>query len=176
MSARSGALYKPGIGPHQESLAVEFIASELQEYKPADYRGRVSTGVGYPGVTRQKCDLCLGSPPFWDWAIEVKMLRLMWDNGKPNDNMLMHILSPYEADRSALTDCGKLAKSTLGRRKAVVVYGFDYNDRPLDPAIEAFELLAGATVRLGSRFNGEYRDLIHPVHQRGRVFGWEVLG
>jgi hypothetical protein len=30
-----------------------------------------------------------------DWAIEVKMLRLMGDNHKPNDNMLMHILSPY---------------------------------------------------------------------------------
>ena len=29
---------------------------------------------------------------------EVKMLRLMGDNGKPNDNMLMHILSPYPAD------------------------------------------------------------------------------
>ena len=36
-----------------------------------------------------------------EWAIEVKMLRLMGDNGKPNDNMLMHILSPYERHRSA---------------------------------------------------------------------------
>jgi hypothetical protein len=27
-------------------------------------------------------------------AIEVKMLRLMGDNGKLNDNMVMHILSP----------------------------------------------------------------------------------
>jgi len=27
----------------------------------------------------------------------------MGDNGKPNDNMLMHILSPYPAHRSALT-------------------------------------------------------------------------
>jgi hypothetical protein len=34
----------------------------------------------------------------------VKMLRLMSDNNKPNDNMLMHILWPYLAHRSALTD------------------------------------------------------------------------
>jgi hypothetical protein len=33
--------------------------------------------------------------PSWEWAIEIKMPRLMGDNGKPNDNMLMHILSPY---------------------------------------------------------------------------------
>jgi len=41
----------------------------------------------------------------------VKMLRLMGDNSKPNDNMLMHILSPYPSHRSALTDCQKLAAS-----------------------------------------------------------------
>lgn len=60
---------------------------------------------------RQKCDLCVGASSSWDWAIEIKMLRLMGDNGKPNDNMLMHILSPYAGDRSALTDCVKLLES-----------------------------------------------------------------
>ena len=54
------------------------------------------------------------------------MLRLMGDNGKPNDNMLMHILSPYPNNRSALTDCVKLLESGLPGRKAVVIYGFDY--------------------------------------------------
>ena len=49
--------------------------------------------------------------PVWDWAIEAKMLRMFGDNGKLNDNMLMHVLSPYPAHRSALTDCGKLAHS-----------------------------------------------------------------
>ena len=50
------------------------------------------------------------------------MLRLVDDNGNPNDNMLMHILSPYPNDRSALTDCLKLANSGLVGRKAVVIY------------------------------------------------------
>jgi hypothetical protein len=37
--------------------------------------------------------------------------------------MLMHILSPYPNDRSALTDCIKLAASNLPGRKAVIIYG-----------------------------------------------------
>lgn len=76
------------------------------------------------------------------------MLRLMGDNGKPNDNMLMHILSPYPADRSALTDCSKLANSGLCGRKAVVIYGFDYPGLPMDPAVKAFETLAKERVHI----------------------------
>jgi hypothetical protein len=79
-----------------------------------------SFDVPYPAASRQHCDWCLGSPPSWECAIEAKMLRLFGDNGKLNDNMLMHILSPYPAPRSALTDCGKLAGSGLAGRKAMM--------------------------------------------------------
>ena len=102
------------------------------------------------------------------------MLRLMGDNGKPNDNMLMHILSPYPKDRSALTDCRKLVESGFAGRKAVVIYGFDYPGLPMDPAIESFELLARNACRLSERSSAAYADLVHPVHVAGRVFGWEV--
>ena len=131
------------------------------------------TGISYPG-SRQKCDLCIGVSPDWDWSVEIKMLRLMGDNGKPNDNMLMHILSPYPADRSALTDCPKLLESGLPGRKAILIYGFDYPELPMDPAIEAFEVLALRLVKLGPRAVGEYSGLVHPVHRTGRVFGWEL--
>ncbi len=63
--------------------------------------------VPYPDKPRQKCDLLVardGKALF----IECKLLRVLGDNGKPNDNMLMHILSPYPQHRSALTDCEKL--------------------------------------------------------------------
>ena len=53
------------------------------------------------------------------WFIEVKMWRLMGDNGKPNDNILMHVLSPYVQHRSALTDCEKLSNSGFTGRKAI---------------------------------------------------------
>jgi hypothetical protein len=49
----------------------------------------------------------------------------MGDNGKPNDNMLMHILSPYPSHRSALTDCQKLAASGFSGSLAILIYGYD---------------------------------------------------
>tara|TARA_B100001123_G_C15239853_1_gene998669 strand:+ start:107 stop:742 length:636 start_codon:yes stop_codon:yes gene_type:complete len=174
-NARTGVQYQPGIGPHPETQTVKLVVEELQRLFPKRYEGRLALGVPYPHESRQKCDVCIGLEPGWEWAIEVKMLRRMGDNGKPNDNILMHILSPYQQDRSALTDCSKLLNSEFHGRKAVVIYGYDYPDFPMDPAIEAFEVLAGRTVRLGERCASSYKELIHPVHQSGRVFAWEVF-
>ena len=173
-NARTGQRYQPGIGPFPESQAVALVARELEALRPAAYGGRVTTDVPYPGQSRQRCDLCLGPAPDFEWCVEVKMLRLMGDNGKPNDNMLMHILSPYPQDRSAVTDCAKLAGSGLPGRKAIVIYGFDYPERPMDPEIDAFEVLARRTVSLGDRISAAYDGLVHPVHCAGRIFGWEV--
>ena len=102
------------------------------------------------------------------------MLRLMGDNSKPNDNMLMHILSPYPSHRSALTDCQKLAASGFSGSLAVLIYGYDYDALPMEPAVEAFEQLAAHRVRLGPRQAASFDGLIHPVHRRGGVFLWEV--
>ena len=44
----------------------------------------------------------------------------------------------------------------------------------MDPAIEAFQTLASERVILGERHEAAYARLIHPVHQRGRVFAWEI--
>lgn len=173
-NARTGALYQPGFGPHPETQAVTLIVAELQAMAPDRYSSLLHTGVRYPGGSRQKCDLCLGTEPVWDWVVEIKMLRLMGDNGKPNDNMLMHILSPYPHHRSALTDCKKLLESGLEGQKAVLIYGFDYPALPMDPAIQAFEILARQTVALGPRLVASYYDLVHPVHRGGRVFGWQI--
>jgi hypothetical protein len=104
------------------------------------------------------------------------MLRFLGDNGKENSNILMHILSPYPAHRSALTDCDKLVQSGLRGRKAIIIYGFDHTDWPLDPAVEAFEELASSRVSLGVRQEAGFFGLIHPVHSAGRVFGWEISG
>ncbi len=131
-------------------------------------------GGQYGDGTRQACDVCLGGQEPWEWAIEVKMLRLIGDNGKLNDNMVMHILSPYPAHRSALTDCTKLQASQLGTNKAILIYGYDYPGWLMDPVIEAFEALAKREVKLAARAVASFDGLIHPVHQRGRVFGWQV--
>jgi hypothetical protein len=95
---------------HTEVQTVALVLAELRREHPALY-GSVQTGVRYPNSLRQKCDLLISPSGGRSWAVEVKMLRLMGDNGKPNDNMLTHILSPYPSHRSALTDCQKLAAS-----------------------------------------------------------------
>ena len=172
VGSRTGREYRPGIGPHTEDRTLRLVVGELVmldvAYVPHSF------DVPYPGGARQRCDWCLGSPRCWDWAIEGKMLRLFGDNGKLNDNMLMHILSPYPAHRSALTDCSKLVASGLPGRKAIVIFGYDYDGWAMDPAIEAFETLASERVILSGRHEAAYDHLVHPVHQRGRVFAWEV--
>ena len=106
--------------------------------------------------------------------VEGKLLRLKGDNGKPNDNMLMHILSPYPFHRSALTDCAKLAGSGFAEPKAVVIVGYAYPDLPLAPAIDAFETLAHHAVDLGDRHEAMFSGLCHRVHNRGAVMAWEM--
>jgi hypothetical protein len=128
----------------------------------------------YATGSRQTCDIVI--PRAKDvWWVEAKLLRLLGDNGKANDNMLMHILSPYPDHRSALTDCRKL--STCEGRAAILIFGYDSDTWPLDLAIDAFEALASAAKhRLTPRVTTRFADLIHPVHRSGRVFGWEILG
>jgi hypothetical protein len=173
-NARSGAPYQCGIGPHTESATLDLALAEMQQERPDRYSPLVRE-VPYPGLTRQKCDLCFGTAPAWEWCIEVKMLRLMGDSGKPNDNMLMHILSPYPGDRSAVTDCEKLSTSTLTGRKAIVIFGYEYNNYLCEPAIRAFELLASKRVTLGQRVSARFKNLVHPVHTHGQVHAWNLL-
>lgn len=172
-NARTGACYQPGIGPHTEAQTVKLVMAHLANADPLRYAS-YRLGVPYGDGTRQACDVCLGDPAPWEWAIEVKMLRLMGDNGKLNDNMVMHILSPYPAHRSALTDCAKLLASQLGLHKAILIFGYDYPGWPMDPAIEAFQALAEREVKLASHPVASFDGLVHPVHRRGRVFGWQV--
>ena len=96
--------------------------------------------IAYPAGARQKCDLWLGDP--LEWVIEVKMGRFRGDNGKPDDMGIKDLISPFRADRSALDDGVKLAESGgFACHKAMLVYGFDDTERPLQDAIEALDVL-----------------------------------
>lgn len=169
--SRTGRAYQPGIGPHSENSAVALVLAELPMLLPGVACGQF---VPYPEAPRQKCDVWIGQPV--QWAVEVKMARFRGDNGKPDDTALKDLLSPYASDRSALTDCEKLAQSGFACRKALMVYGFEYEDRPLEPAIEALELLARHKVELGPRVEATIGSLVHPFHNSGLLFAWEVLG
>jgi len=98
----------------------------------------------------------------------------MGDNGKLDDYLVKQILSPYREHRSALMDCEKLVRSDLGKRKAILMYGFDYRKWPLEELIEAFEEAASRKVQLSERFSSSFGGLIHPDHREGSVMAWEL--
>jgi hypothetical protein len=166
--SRTGRVYRPGIGPHSEDRAVDLILDEMKRTAPGSC-DRLACRVPYP-VGRQTCDIVLVG----EWLIEVKMARFFGDNGKPDDTSLKDVLSPFESDRSAVTDCAKLAAHDGTERRAMVIYGFDSRPRPLDLAIQAFEALASRAVVLGPRVSEPFTDLVHPIHREGAVFGWDI--
>ena len=167
--SRTGNQYQAGIGPHSESLTLDLAFAAMEE---AGAPLALEREVSYPNVKRANCDVVIAG----QWAIEVKLLRLLGDNAKQNPNILMHILSPYPQDRSALTDCDKLLRSGFNERKAVVIFGYDYPDWPLMDAVAAFETLASAKYELTPKVLAEFRCAAHPVHNHGAVVGWEVKG
>ena len=169
---RTGVPFEAGLGPHSESETFDLLMETATTTAPQWYRA-IEAGVPYPAAPRQKCDLRVTTPA-GAMLVEGKLLRLKGDNGKPNDNMLMHILSPYPIHRSALTDCAKLATSGFAELKVIVVVGYAYPDLPLAPAIDAFETLAHHVVDLGRRREATFSGLCHRVHNCGAVMGWEV--
>jgi hypothetical protein len=94
VNQRTGVPFQSGIGPHSEAETVRLVMQHLAAVEPVRF-GDFGLAVPYPKIVRQRCDLCLGTGPIWQMAIEVKLLRLFGDRGKLNDNMLMHLLSPY---------------------------------------------------------------------------------
>lgn len=163
-------LYQPGIGPFGEDAAVAMTVAEMQA---ADKNAYTDAGKRrYPGSSHV-CDLALGTIP--DWAIEVKLARLGRDNGTYEDAAIKKILSPYPDDRSAVTDCVKLARSDFAGKCAILIYGFEDPKRPLNWLIEAFEAVAARTTVLGPRQQAPLRQLVHPVFTAGQVYGWEVV-
>ena len=167
--------WRPGIGPHDERDVIRLVMQELGEQWPDRY-GTYSIEVPYP-ASAQSCDLCLGNPPAYAWAFEIKALRLLGDKGHAGGGRddVSKILSPYPQQRSALTDCAKLTSARLGDRQAIVIYAYDWPDFPALAVVEIFEMAATQRVTLGARVAHHFHGLIHPVHQQGSVYGWELL-
>ncbi len=165
--AVDAVLLRPGIGTLPEADALRLIALELAQADPETYAGRIALDVPYPDSPGRTCSLCIGSPPVWTFVAEVRMLRYVDEEGRLSDNILA-------SHRSAVAGCVDLANSTLGESKAVIVYGFDDSQWPLDPAIDAFERMARAKVKLGERCSAPFDTLWHPVYARGRAFGWSI--
>ncbi len=167
---RSRVAYKhfqPGIGPFGEGDAVRAAVQQMKAAYPDRY---------IKAEIRRMPDLLIPG----DWAIEFKIIRPFGDNGRPAEHWSENILHPYAGNTSSLGDCMKLLESGLDERKAIVVFGFEHSTPqiPLDPAVNSFELLARHIIglSLSQRYEERRNNLIHPVHQVLRIFGWEVLG
>ena len=90
----------------------------------------------YPG-TKETCDIVLVSSGEevafgeFEWAIEIKYLRLVGNNGNNNDYVLQKAISPFLKDRSLVHDIEKLRGATFAKRNAVIFYGFEYDEHSI---------------------------------------------
>jgi hypothetical protein len=159
--------FQSGIGPWGEADAVRGALARMRAESPSRYG---------EAKTRRVPDLLIPG----QWAIEVKIVRPFGDNGKLAEHWSENVLHPYAGNTSSLGDCLKLLEAGMPERKAVLIYGFEHAvpQIAIEAAICGFEILAGQLlrIRLGRRISEVRSGLIHPVHQRLLVFGFEVLG
>jgi len=157
--------FLPGVGPYGEPQLVRLIASQLSELPR--YIGLVKT--------KRVPDLLISG----HWAVEFKIARPFGNNGELAENWTVNLLHPYPGNVSALGDCLKLRELQGVERCASVVIGYEHNPPQvsLDPLIESFEIIADKILQLhlAPRLEVVCEDLVHPIHQRSRVFAWEVL-
>jgi len=115
-----------------------------------------------------------------EWAIEFKLLRPFGDNGAQPEHWSKNAPPPYPGNVSSIGDSFKLIESGFPERKAIVIFGYEHSPPLIDTtvAIESFEAIAKQVVgiELAARQAAEFGPLIHPVHQQGKVFGWQALG
>ena len=159
--------YKPGIGPFGEDRAVGDALAYLKE-KDTYYESAYTT---------KRCpDLMVPS----HWAIEFKLMRPHGDNGAVGEFWSKKILYPYPGSTSAIGDCFKLINSGLQERKGIIIIGYEHAPPKIDLTItaRAFEAIAKEVlgIQMSDRCTAEFTDLIHPVHQTGKLFGWEIFG
>ena len=110
----------------------EIVRSWSTEFK--DELSFINDEISYPENSRETCDLVVSSIkeeiPLgqFEWAIEIKYLRLVGNNGNNNDYVMQKAISPFLKDRSLIHDIEKLKNAKFGKRKAIIFYGFDYDD------------------------------------------------
>ena len=163
----SGVAFKqflPGVGPYGEPQLVRMITSRLAEM-PA-----------YAGIaqTKRVPDLLIRG----HWALEFKIARPFGNNGELAENWTVNLLHPYPGNVSALGDCLKLQTFMGTERRASIVVGYEHDPHQvsLDPLIWSFKIIAKCILHipLGPRLELVRSGLVHPVHQRCRIFAWEV--
>ena len=127
--------YLKGVG----CLGEHQFRDEIVSWWNSNYADtKMDREIKYPENGRWKCDVTLGvidertglrSDGSVEWAIELKYIRFIGDNGKVNNFGLGKVVSPYKAEHSSVGDAMRLSQTSMGKRKAVIMYGFDYDEK-----------------------------------------------
>lgn len=133
---KHGANYLPGIVTLYEPQFAKELMDWWKRSYPSDFKNLkfVTTNYPYPNSTRAFCDIVFSSDNNFaepEWAIEIKKIAFVGDNGKNNDYGPSKLLSPYLKDRSLSHDVAKLNAENISRKKAVIGYGFNYSPTSL---------------------------------------------
>ncbi len=131
-SARTGATYLAGVPAMTERQLCHELAQWWTTAHPKDFypEGVCQEEVPYPGLARARCDLVFSTAPDGgtpEWAVEVKRIQFIGDNGKRNDHNVQKMLSPYMKDRSLIHDIERMRKHPIAQRHAVIGYAFSYD-------------------------------------------------
>jgi len=138
-SQRTGEFYNPGVPSMTERIFTNNLAHWWRNAFPTDIESGYSLITEHPYPRwhgRGNCDLAIidqNSNALW--AIEVKRIQFVGDNGKNNDFGLAKVLSPYNKDRSVVHDVFRLRDSKLSINSVAVAYGFEYSFETCDEAL-----------------------------------------
>ena len=132
--------YLPGVPTmHERDVARDFMDWWIQKY-PADFNpiNAYELEVAYPNLARASCDIVFSSDGVWmpepEWAVEIKRVQLVGNNGNNNDFGLAKVLSPYLKDRSLAHDLRRQQQHAFARKHACIGYLFSYSFETLEEA------------------------------------------
>jgi hypothetical protein len=143
---RTGEPYLKGLKTMSEHEVTTELVKWWQAAHPEDFGGQLEavSEVPYPKSPRDRCDIFIREiateKPVW--AIEVKHIALVGDNGKNNDYGVTKMLSPYLKDRSLRHDMIRLRDSGFGCDSASVVYSFSYSPQSAIEAMSRYPMHA----------------------------------
>jgi hypothetical protein len=125
--------YRTGIAAMYERALCKSLVEWWKEGHTEDFKHieDISREFPYPDADKL-CDIVLRSRDYsdsnsWEWAVEIKRIQFIGDNGNNNDYGVGKLLSPYKKDASLAGDIVKLQQSNIANKKAVIAYVFNYS-------------------------------------------------
>ena len=141
-NARTQEEYLPGVAAMTEPMFTKHLASWWPTAHPEDFNENLELvcEASYPNIANAKCDLVIQEKQSLKpvWAIEVKRIQLVGNNGNTNDYGIAKMLSPYLKDRSLRHDLMRLYESGFNCPSATLVYSFAYSPHSIREANTRF--------------------------------------